>query len=640
MAASGFTPISLYYSTTAAAEPTAGNLVSGELAINIADGKLFYKNSSGNVRLLSIGYGSSTVTPTNGGVQYGTGSALALTAAGSSGQILRSNGAAAPTWADLSSLGVNTISFGSTGLTPSTATSGAVTVAGTLITSNGGTGLSSYTAGDMVYYSTGTTLTKLAVGAANRVMTSSGSAPQWVDSLTGLSSVSSTAFTENSYPVVSQSDIGTAPNEIPLNQYLGSMAYQDGDTSDITVYGVRVGRGAGAVATNTAVGNTALYSNITGATNTAVGSRAGYFVTSSDNTLVGNDAGRTITTGSNNTALGSYVMNNSAGVTGQDNVGIGRAVLSALTGGSYNTAVGGQSLVSNTTASYNTAVGWQALNASNRTADTNGYNTAIGYGSGSAITTGQKNTIIGAYTGNQGGLDIRTSSNYIVLSDGDGNPRFYGNGNGAFTVGNSITALNQAAGVMLLVADYNNGGYGCISIGAPSGNYGSVGYGFAPTSTGFIYSVNDYSSRINFGSNITTYTSPIGSISNGIVYTQGPYVANGGTSWTSSSDARLKNVTGGITGALAKVQAMNPVWFSWKRDAANAQNLGFIAQELHQVLPEVVDVPTHETDPRSGEQNYWGVNYTEIVPLLTAAIQELKSELDTVKAELAALKGA
>ena len=39
------------------------------------------------------------------------------------------------------------------------------------------------------------------------------------------------------------------------------------------------------------------------------------------------------------------------------------------------------------------------------------------------MTTGAKNTIIGAYTGNQGGLDIRTASNYIVLSDGDGNPR-------------------------------------------------------------------------------------------------------------------------------------------------------------------------------------------------------------------------
>ena len=40
-------------------------------------------------------------------------------------------------------------------------------------------------------------------------------------------------------------------------------------------------------------------------------------------------------------------------------------------------------------------------------------------------TSGAKNTILGEYTGNQGGLDIRTASNYIVLSDSDGNPRMY-----------------------------------------------------------------------------------------------------------------------------------------------------------------------------------------------------------------------
>ena len=44
-------------------------------------------------------------------------------------------------------------------------------------------------------------------------------------------------------------------------------------------------------------------------------------------------------------------------------------------------------------------------------------------GQGNAITTGSKNAILGAYTGNQHSLDIRTSSNNIVLSDGDGNPR-------------------------------------------------------------------------------------------------------------------------------------------------------------------------------------------------------------------------
>jgi hypothetical protein len=53
MAQAGYTPISLYYSTTAAATPTAGNLVAGELAINITDGKLYYEDNLGVVQLLA-----------------------------------------------------------------------------------------------------------------------------------------------------------------------------------------------------------------------------------------------------------------------------------------------------------------------------------------------------------------------------------------------------------------------------------------------------------------------------------------------------------------------------------------------------------------------------------------------------------
>ena len=53
MAATGYTPISLYYSTTAAAAPTAGNLVNGELAINITDGKLYYKDNTGTVKVIA-----------------------------------------------------------------------------------------------------------------------------------------------------------------------------------------------------------------------------------------------------------------------------------------------------------------------------------------------------------------------------------------------------------------------------------------------------------------------------------------------------------------------------------------------------------------------------------------------------------
>jgi hypothetical protein len=53
MAQTNFTPISLYYSATATNVPTAGNLVAGELAINTADGKLFYKDSAGVVQTIA-----------------------------------------------------------------------------------------------------------------------------------------------------------------------------------------------------------------------------------------------------------------------------------------------------------------------------------------------------------------------------------------------------------------------------------------------------------------------------------------------------------------------------------------------------------------------------------------------------------
>ena len=59
MAATNFTPISLYYSTTASAVPTSGNLIAGELALNTLDEKLYFKNSAGTVKLLASNAASS-----------------------------------------------------------------------------------------------------------------------------------------------------------------------------------------------------------------------------------------------------------------------------------------------------------------------------------------------------------------------------------------------------------------------------------------------------------------------------------------------------------------------------------------------------------------------------------------------------
>lgn len=146
MAQTGFTPLQLYYSATTTNVPLVANLSAGELAINTADGKLFYKDSSNALQVI----GWKTTPTTAGGTgltsytagditYYSTGTTLTKLAIGAAGKILSSSGTA-PQWVDLSTVGVNTISFGSTGLTPATATGGAVTVAGTLIVGNGGTG--------------------------------------------------------------------------------------------------------------------------------------------------------------------------------------------------------------------------------------------------------------------------------------------------------------------------------------------------------------------------------------------------------------------------------------------------------------------------------------------------------------------
>jgi hypothetical protein len=70
MAASGFTPIQPYHSTTATTVPLTANMVTGELALNTNDGKLYYKNSAGAVALLA-----STATSATAGtsILYGNG---------------------------------------------------------------------------------------------------------------------------------------------------------------------------------------------------------------------------------------------------------------------------------------------------------------------------------------------------------------------------------------------------------------------------------------------------------------------------------------------------------------------------------------------------------------------------------------
>jgi hypothetical protein len=110
--------------------------------------------ASGTWQATSIktNYGGTGVTSYTAGdlSYYASGTAFTKLAIGTAGQVLTSTGTA-PQWSTLSGVAVTTFSAGTTGFTPNSATSGAVTLAGTLVVSNGGTGLTSLTTGRIPY---------------------------------------------------------------------------------------------------------------------------------------------------------------------------------------------------------------------------------------------------------------------------------------------------------------------------------------------------------------------------------------------------------------------------------------------------------------------------------------------------------
>jgi hypothetical protein len=137
MAATNYTPISLYYSTTASAVPLNTNLVAGELALNTLDEKLYFKNSAGTVKLLASNAASS-----------GTVSSVA---------------ASVPAFLSI------------TGSPITTSGTLAITYSGTALpVANGGTGSTTLTANNVLLGNGTSALQAVAPGTAGNVLTSNG----------------------------------------------------------------------------------------------------------------------------------------------------------------------------------------------------------------------------------------------------------------------------------------------------------------------------------------------------------------------------------------------------------------------------------------------------------------------------------
>jgi hypothetical protein len=120
--------------------------------------------------------------------------------------------------------------------------------------------------------------------------------------------------------------------------------------------------------------------------------------------------------------------------------------------------------------------------------------------------------------------------------------------------------------------------------------------------------------------------------------TGGVYLGNGATSWTSASDERVKENLVPIENGLVKVASLRTVTGNYINDETKKSRAFLIAQDVEAVLPEAVD----HSNP-----DELGLSYTDVIPLLVASIQEMKSIIDTqastitqLTARITALEGA
>jgi hypothetical protein len=237
MAQTGFTPIQIYRSSTASAAPTSGNLVAGELAINTADGKLFYLDSLNAVQVIG--------------------------------------------WK----------------LVPATA---------------GGTGLSTYTTGDIIYSSATNTLSKLGIGSAGQVLTVVAGSPAWAAAGGGMvypsagipnstgSAWGTSYTTSGTGTIVSLADSPSLTGAVTIGSTTGTSTLILGQSTGAQT--VNIATGVTAAATTKAI-NIGTAGNASSSTNIAIGSATGAtFTTIEGGITIGSTSGTTSITLGRSTA--------------------------------------------------------------------------------------------------------------------------------------------------------------------------------------------------------------------------------------------------------------------------------------------------------------------------------------------------
>ena len=149
---------------------------------------------------------------------------------------------------------------------------------------------------------------------------------------------------------------------------------------------------------------------------------------------------------------------------------------------------------------------------------------------------------------------------------------------------------------------------------------------FSPTGTGnatYFQAHHDGSTIVNH--NISSNTNyDIVNFSNGV------RLAVNGTSWSGISDERLKKNIVDYEQGTSELMALRPVRFDYTHEGDGSKRVGFLAQEVLPILPEAVS---------GSEETEYALSMTDMVPLLTSALQQALTKIDNMETRLAALEG-
>ncbi|MBN2789850.1 MAG: tail fiber domain-containing protein [Candidatus Delongbacteria bacterium] len=353
-----------------------------------------------------------------------------------------------------------------------------------------------------------------------------------------------------------------------------------------------------------------------------------------DNVFLGNSSGENNWGGSANVFLGNLAGYEN--VVGTTNIMIGKESGYNNIEGHSNIYIGHRSGYTSPYGNDNVCLG--AFSGLYMTGFDNNNNVLIGANSGRNIA-GEGNICLGYSSGSN-----ETGSNKLYIENSDSStPLIYGefdndfvtiNGElnvvGSPTLGSLMIAPSEATSgddAEIVLAEDNDGTYN-MSMKYDGGlnrlewwaegnaiSYGPLMYlsyntsgGIPYLSSGFLRPISD--NVFDLGASTLRWDDVFAT--NGVIQT---------------SDKRQKSDIKDIEYGLNTVLKMRPVTYFWKDKPERGRKVGLIAQELLEIVPEIVDVG-------EDEEHTLGLNYSELTPILIKAIQDQKEEIELMKKEM------